>query len=58
VKEVSPAQAVKGFIQNPVRRLPSGAVADGPLFVRVLVDLHRTTKIHPVVPAAGVQDSA
>jgi len=38
--------------------LPSGAVADGPLFVRVLVDLQRTTKIHPVLPAAGVQDSA
>ena len=38
--------------------LPSGAVADGPLFVRAHVGLHRTTKIHPVVPAAGVQESA
>jgi hypothetical protein len=38
--------------------LPSGAVADGPLVARAHVDLHRTTQIHPVLPAAGVQESA
>ena len=49
----APPRAIQGC-----SLMPSGAVADGPLGVRAHVDLHRTSKIHPVLPAAGVQESA